>query len=477
MEKSHSTTRTLIFGLLVCVLLVAPMPIRAAPATEPTAGCDGVVQIPLSECLALESLYNSTAGPQWFERAGWLVTTTPCSWYGVTCQGGHVTTLDLQDNNLTGNLPSQLADLTDLQRLLLLRNELAGAVPTSLGNLAQLQELDLSENELTGGIPTQLGNLTQLQRLRLSNNALTGAIPSQLAGMAALQILDLSTNQLTGQIPVGLGGLGNLEEMLLANNSLTGSVPSQLTGLSNLRRLVLARNQLTGSLPSQLGSMSALTYLILNNNQFEGAIPASLGNLTQLRFLDLGRNRLTGSIPSELANLSEIQQLWVISNALTGSIPEGLCALPNLPYGADFGFNALHSSSPCVTNLDPFWQETQTVAPADLAVTSLTGASLTLEWTPIQYSGDGGFYEISYRPAGGSFVVAGVTADKSAGEFALTGLTPGQSYELRVRTYTPAHNTAPAFQQNALWSVYTSVTAQTPSGQGYRMHLPLLKVR
>ena len=89
------------------VLLVAPMPIRAAPATEPTAGCDGVVQIPLSECLALESLYNSTAGPQWFERAGWLVTTTPCSWYGVTCQGGHVTTLDLQDNNLTGNLPSQ----------------------------------------------------------------------------------------------------------------------------------------------------------------------------------------------------------------------------------------------------------------------------------------------------------------------------------------------------------------------------------
>ncbi|MCB0234581.1 MAG: Two component regulator three Y domain protein, partial [Anaerolineae bacterium] len=87
-----------------------------------------------------------------------LVTTTPCSWYGVTCTAGHVTTLDLQDNNLTGSLPGQLSNLPNLQHLLLLRNELSGAIPTSLGSLTQLQELSLSQNKLTGSIPTQLAN-------------------------------------------------------------------------------------------------------------------------------------------------------------------------------------------------------------------------------------------------------------------------------------------------------------------------------
>ena len=472
MNTSHRMIRTTLLSLLVCASLIAPTIVSAAPPAEPTAGCTGVVQIPMAECQALETLYNNTAGAQWTDKTGWLVTTTPCSWYGVTCTAGHVTTLDLQDNNLTGSLPGQLSNLPNLQHLLLLRNELSGAIPTSLGSLTQLQELSLSQNKLTGSIPTQLANLTLLQYLSLSNNMLTGTVPSQLSNLSAVKILDLSTNLLTGQIPTSLGGLSNLEELLLANNQLTGSIPSQLASLTHLRRLVLANNQLTGSVPGQLGSVSTLTYLILNRNQLNGVIPPRLGSLPQLRFLDLASNRVTGSIPSELANLTAMQELRLNSNALSGGVPAGLCDLDFLSY-MDLGFNAITSAPACILPIDPFWEETQTVAPADFHVTNMAGSSIVLAWTPIMYDFDGGYYEISYRPAGGSWIVAGTTANKSTSSFTITGLTPGQIYDLRIRTFTPAHNTVPAYQQNALWSAYATI----PGSVVRKIHLPFVPIR
>ena len=50
--------------------------------------------------------------------------------------------------------------------------------------LARLKDLRLSNNALTGPIPSELGNLTELEVLRLSNNALSGPVPSRLGNPA-----------------------------------------------------------------------------------------------------------------------------------------------------------------------------------------------------------------------------------------------------------------------------------------------------
>ena len=61
-------------------------------------------------------------------------------------------------------------------------NALTGRVPPELGQLTNLQLLWLSTNELSGPIPSELGQLTNLQTLRLGNNQLTGCVPETLAG-------------------------------------------------------------------------------------------------------------------------------------------------------------------------------------------------------------------------------------------------------------------------------------------------------
>ncbi|PON60866.1 LRR domain containing protein [Parasponia andersonii] len=54
---------------------------------------------------------------------------------------------------------------------------------------------------LTGNIPSSLGSLSNLESLDLSYNKISGEIPQQLAQLNFLQSLDISHNNLMGPIP------------------------------------------------------------------------------------------------------------------------------------------------------------------------------------------------------------------------------------------------------------------------------------
>jgi len=115
--------------------------------------CAKVTEIPASECQALIEFYNRTGGEQWNNNTGWHKTNTPCSWYGITCSGGHITGLDLHNNQLSGYIPRELEKLINLQTLLLNNNELCGEIP--LINLNHLSVLNLDSNHLTSWNTTQ----------------------------------------------------------------------------------------------------------------------------------------------------------------------------------------------------------------------------------------------------------------------------------------------------------------------------------
>jgi Leucine rich repeat len=73
--------------------------------------------------------------------------------------------LTLHGNAFTGRLPSQVfRDNSQLQVLLLGENQFQGTLPSELAAMTNIWELGLSSNNLTGSIPTSLANLNQTLR-------------------------------------------------------------------------------------------------------------------------------------------------------------------------------------------------------------------------------------------------------------------------------------------------------------------------
>jgi Leucine-rich repeat (LRR) protein len=452
---------------------------------------DADAAIPSWESQALRDLFNSTNGANWIHNDGWMgVAGTECSWYGVTCNSTEagVLQLNLRANLLTGSIPSTISNLFYLRNLDLGMNDLFGGIPTALGNLVNLQYLDLHSNWLSGSIPAELGNLANLQSLWLNSNQLTESIPANLGSLAALQLLDLSINNLSGSIPRELGNLTNLQVLYLYwdnlsgsiprelgnlvnlqvlyldNNQLSGSIPLELRGLVSLQWLFLSGNNLSGSIPPELGDLLNLQWLYLSGNNLSGSIPQNLGSLAALRVLDLSGNQLNGSIPLELGNLANLQYLWLYSNQISGCIPTQLTNLFSLT-DLKIDYNALYATDQnllsFLNSMQPGWQNTQTVAPANLTATVQSSSSVWLEWTPVSYASDAGRYEICTSTTSGSPCSASdTTGGKTATGYLATGLAPGMSYYFRVRTITDPHPN----NKNTVTSDYgTEVSVGQPS--------------
>ena len=280
---------------------------------------------------ALVALYNATGGADWTDNTNWLSTEALSAWYGVTTDGnGRVTELDLDYNQLRGEIPAALGTLANLQTLVFYNNDLIGEIPAELGTLANLQTLVFSSNALSGEIPAELGNLANLQTLSIYANYLIGEIPAELGNLANLQTLSLYANDLSGEIPAELGNLANLQTLSLYVNDLIGEIPAELGTLANLQTLYLYANDLSGEIPAELGNLANLQTLSLSWNELSGEIPMELGNLANLQRLYLYANDLSGEIPAALGNLANLEILNLSVNGLSGEIQAALESLTRL---------------------------------------------------------------------------------------------------------------------------------------------------
>ena len=285
----------------------------------------------LSDCETLLAARDTLAGTA---ALNWVADTPITEWDGVILGGKQqrVASLDLNRRELTGEIPTEFGNLTNLTRLLLYSNGLTGEIPKELGDLADLRELSLYSNRLTGEIPKELGNLANLQSLFISNNQFTGEIPAELGNLANLHVLSLSGNRLNGEIPPVLGNLTRLRSLYISGTLLRGEIPTELENLDNLQTLWLGGNQLTGGIPKELGNLANLQSLLLSSNELTDEIPTELGNLDNLTTLNVSDNRLTGEIPAELGNLDNLKTLNISKNQLTGEIPTELGNLDNLKW-------------------------------------------------------------------------------------------------------------------------------------------------
>jgi len=128
--------------------------------------------------------------------------------------------------------------------------------------------LSLDYNQLTGSIPPEIGNLTNLEHLNISQNNFTGITPSEIGNMSSLVELLLGYNNFSGTIPSSLFDLPNLEVLYLDNNEFSGELPEEIGNLINLYALSLHSNQLSGIIPDSICNLTGLEEINLWDNQF-----------------------------------------------------------------------------------------------------------------------------------------------------------------------------------------------------------------
>ena len=132
-----ATFAALGFGLAVLVLSNG---LGSVPAAQLQATA-------MTERAALTALYDATGGQDWKTNDGWLSDDPHDQWLRVTTdEDGRVTSLDVGSNQLNGEIPTELGDLSNLKLLFINDNELTGVLPHSLSGLSALESFRFHNN-------------------------------------------------------------------------------------------------------------------------------------------------------------------------------------------------------------------------------------------------------------------------------------------------------------------------------------------
>jgi uncharacterized delta-60 repeat protein len=141
------------------------------------------------DSIALTALYLATSGNTWTNRTNW--TTTPLgtgNWFGVTITSNRVTGLSLPNNNLTGPVPTVLADISNITTLNLAGNKIS-RLP-DLRPLAALTNLNVSNNNLDFG---SLIDNVPISGINYANQALIGRPLDSLIDVGSRAVVRVRT--------------------------------------------------------------------------------------------------------------------------------------------------------------------------------------------------------------------------------------------------------------------------------------------
>ena len=217
---------------------------------------------------ALTVFYNSTDGPNWTNNENWLSDAPLNDWFGVTTDEiGRVEGLELPSNNLSGAVPPEIADLTNLRDLnLSLNNELIGPLPLRLTTLS-LESMNFKGTHVCATRDTDFQDWLSV----IPNQSVAHCVELDTHALFALVGLynatdgkDWTNNEnWLSQAPLGAWyGVstdvdGRVTELDLSDNNLSGSLPSSLSKLEDLKNLNLEGNSgLLGPLPESLTGLS-----------------------------------------------------------------------------------------------------------------------------------------------------------------------------------------------------------------------------
>ncbi|XP_039161382.1 probable LRR receptor-like serine/threonine-protein kinase At1g67720 [Eucalyptus grandis] len=160
------------------------------------------------------SPYTSAA---WAQEGGDPCLPVPWTW--VRCSSDSpplITAVKLSGQNLTGNILSDITKLSGLVELRLDGDALTGSIP-DLSSCVNLEIIHLENNQLTGELPSSLATLPKLKELYVQNNKLSGTMPSGLLNK------NLNLNY-TGNMILHEGGKRGSQTKIIIGSSVGAAV-------------------------------------------------------------------------------------------------------------------------------------------------------------------------------------------------------------------------------------------------------------
>ncbi|KAI0502583.1 hypothetical protein KFK09_017537 [Dendrobium nobile] len=262
----------------------------------------------------------------------------PCTYRGFFCETPPgltntptIASIDFNGYRLCSPALTGFVDnLPDLALFHANSNNFSGTVP-NLSNLPFLYELDVSNNHLSGNFPTNVLRLSNLTFLDIRFNRFAGSVPGFIFTLR-LDYLFLNNNQFDQPLAADIGN-SPVMYLTLANNGFTGPLPASICNASNTLLEVKFKTFkanlaiLNFSLIKKTVSSPQVLFL---SNHLSGCLPAEIGSLKKATVFDAGYNQLTGTIPSSFACLLKIEQLNLAVNKLYGEVPDALCRLADV---------------------------------------------------------------------------------------------------------------------------------------------------
>jgi hypothetical protein len=238
---------------------------------------------------ALTALALSTNHAKWNQSDNWMTNgTSVCTWFGIKCKKGRVTSIDMTDNGMQGELPVELKYLTELVRF-----HLKGSRPA---NYHGCRSMNFKNSSLS-----PLYNLPKVTIVDAEYACFGGTLEG-VHGMKALESFQVHGNYISGTIPAAIGELTNIVTLKLGRNPITGTLPA-ITTLKKVVQFNCNFCALSGKFPDIFGQLPSLQISYWDGNGFSGSLPPSLGLAKKLTRLSFNINNFTGPIPPKICDI------------------------------------------------------------------------------------------------------------------------------------------------------------------------------
>ncbi|KAJ4840883.1 mitogen activated protein kinase [Turnera subulata] len=326
-----------------------------------------------------------------------------CNWNHVVCsEDKRVTRIQIGHQNLQGTLPSNLQNLTRLERLELQWNNISGPVP-SLNGLSSLQVLMLSNNQFSSVPSDFFAGLSALQSVEIDNNPLSGwIIPESIKNASSLQNFSANSANITGSIPdfFSPDTFPGLSILHLAFNALEGELPGSLSG-SQVQSLwvngQMSKDKLTGRI-DVIQNMTFLREVWLHSNGFSGPLPDFSG-LKDLESLSLRDNSFTGPVPVSLVELESLKEVNLTNNFLQGPVPEFKSSV-SVDMTKDSNSFCLPSPGECDSRVNTLLSIVKSMGYPERLAESWKGNDPCADWIGIICSSTGNITVVNFEKMG-----------------------------------------------------------------------------